>query len=285
MNRQPWAYYKLYPGRNWNRHESLLLAACAQLYSRDDLEQVFFLRYWDSQGLHLRLRYRAAAAADADAAPPAAAAAGFDGLIAGIAQLPEDDYRPAIVPPGGLQLHDNTPPQLVEDTYEPEIAKYGERGIHHAERLFHHSSRLAHDILVDERSGSYSRKSIVPRVMYDTVRDLGGNADDAQFWDSYAQYWIGGQQQWLPQFRHKAADLRAAGVAVIADDASLPEAFAPRLAAWRAALARVGADYRACQNDLAADLPAHMVHLTNNRLGVSTVEEAYYATLISASLP
>jgi hypothetical protein len=274
-----WVYYKLYTGANWDRYESLLMAACGRLYARTDIQQLFFLRYWEPAGLHLRMRFR-----PMPGAPVGEIGRTLETLIEGLPELPKDTYQAAIRPFGDAPLSTETRPAfLAEDVYEPEIGKYGARGIRHAEALFDGSSRLAHQIMLDDRAGIYSRKSVAPRLMYETVDALGLDADDPRFWEDYAQYWVAGQNHWLPQFRRKAAELRDAGQSILLDDAALPDTFQPQLSAWRAALADIGSEFRRVEPELATQLPSQMVHLTNNRVGVSPLEEAYFATLIAAS--
>ncbi|MGW7133419.1 thiopeptide-type bacteriocin biosynthesis protein [Streptomyces bobili] len=277
-----WVYDRIYVGAVAGGMEHLIHRLAPWMRQQPDVSRWFFLRYADEGGPHLRLRMKAAGA-------PEELRAKIDPIIAEVlAELPGVPpplYRPALAgAPGGrltLSVIRSVPSQ-----YLPEVGKYGTHGIEVAEELFQHSSEAAADVMADERDGTYSRKTVVPCLMQ-CVTDAFVPTLGPHFWQRYSAFWLEAPQvpaaDLRSRFAAKAAELREQGIPVVADDAGLPERAASVVRTWRRHVTRAAENYRTVtDNPRPSDiaLASNFTHLTNNRLGIGLLEEAYYASLM-----
>jgi len=212
-------------------------------------------------------------------------------------ELVPGTYYPMVVPAGfeeamqrdggglGSMPNDVT---MMADRYEPEIDKYGGLiGIHFAEDVFQASSEIACRILADETAGRYSRKDLIPLLMSDCVEAFVPDADGAAFWREYSFYWLGGNTpaagDWREKFFEKSSELAELGIPVVPDLALLPPSARELATRWRDCLGVAAQRYRDMASVVDANhevLSFNFAHLMNNRLGISSLEEAYMATLL-----
>jgi thiopeptide-type bacteriocin biosynthesis protein len=176
--------------------------------------------------------------------------------------------------------------QVIESSYEPEVTKFGARGIFLAERLFQLSSEIAMATLIDERSGVCSRKTLVP-IFMDAVRNAFVPRSSRSFWADYSQYWIeqSGESiaEWRLRFVAKARDLNLRNVPILTPDGALPQASRNAAEAWRNGLTQAVLEFEALQEPKRAGAVAlafTFAHLMNNRLGITPIEESYFSYLL-----
>lgn len=287
---QTWLYFRLYPGQSMNRCDQVLINAAKMIEDNAAFVRWFYIRYFDQTGFHLRLRMLPAAGQEKKARE--AAGSILNTLIKKMPGYAVTSHT-AMVSPPGINSNDGWIPassegaHFVADTYEPEYEKYGGPvGTPIAEQLFMASSQIAVAILADEAADRYSRKTLVPclmRACLETFRP----APTEKFWNQYALFWLGGDspaaQDWRQKFLDKGNELRSNGVPVVARDAELPAPALAQLQRWRSALATARASYDASQGKHSATLDVlcfNFVHMMNNRLGLTSLEEPFMATLL-----
>jgi thiopeptide-type bacteriocin biosynthesis protein len=278
-----WVYDRIYTGPVAGGIEYLVTHLLPEIRHCGGVERWFFLRYRDEGGPHLRLRLKPTGPAeDLRARTDPVVARALDEL----ATVPPPLYRPALLLRQPRVQTRAGVIRAVPSTYVPEVEKFGKHGVAIAEALFEQSSDVAVEVLTAERSGLYSRKTLVPCLMQAVVDAFVPEADE-RFWHDYATYWLRAftlpEAEWRDRFVAKACELQLQGVPVIAPDPDLPEGARTALARWRRGAAAAAAAFADAQDDPPVPrglLAFHFVHLMNNRLGVEPLEEAYYATLL-----
>lgn len=271
----PWLYLRIYVDGGFWEIEHLLGNVVPEIVGAGGFDRWFFLRYIDPAGLHLRLRLRAC--------DPGLESRTLAVLAARAAEpITRGSHRPTIMPPVAhaapyLMGTAARGSAVVRDVYEPEIERFGSRGMDCAERVFQTSSEVTLDILAAERRAGASRKSAALALMWETWRAFDP-ADAATFWDDYAAYWLarspGLLERSRPTFLAKAEALAAKGVSVLAARTS------KAVERWATAVQCAAGELARYDEIAAKDLACHFIHLTNNRLGLMPIEEAYFATLL-----
>jgi thiopeptide-type bacteriocin biosynthesis protein len=282
-----WLYYRVFLGRATDRTDHFIITTIARARSYQGIQSWFFLRYYEDGEHHLRLRLKPAASAYKELGEYVQAVC--TGGLSGVSELSPSDYRPMVYPPGlDPTAQNHTGDVRIEMfPYEPEYEKYGgPQGVALAESHFMASSEVAIDILNDEMKGVYSRKTLAPLLMRLAYLMFAPQESAEVFWSQYAKYWLGGDtpiaHDWRLRFFEKARELDAAGIPIFTPDSELPEAGAKQLHRWREGL---GASLRQYESGGILDrvarssLCSNFIHLMNNRLGISLLEEAYLATL------
>lgn len=284
----PWLYYKVYTAGGAAALEWLITHTLPEVVRCGAIDRWFFLRYRDRGGLHLRLRLHTSTAFAAtlrETVEPLLKRA-----LEEQPSAPPTRYRPTIPPlNAGAVARDKTVSRLESEEYEPEIDNFGVRGVSIAEHLFQASSEIVMRLLIDERAGRCSRKTLAPILMQDVLDAFPPAQGAPTFWERYARYWLGEDPAqiaaWQPLFMAKAETLRSRGLPVVVPDKQLPEAAVQHVRTWRATLKVATNAYASLDEEPArrhnGELAAHFVHLMNNRLGLLQLEEAYLATLLS----
>ncbi|WP_046004061.1 thiopeptide-type bacteriocin biosynthesis protein [Pseudoalteromonas rubra] len=294
-NKVNWVYVKLYVGKNIDRLDQLIVKVSRCVEQFEDVDQWFFIRYVDDQGVHLRLRLRSKIR-DLEqfkneiqqvCAP----------LVNALHELLPSTYYPMVKPEGfedsavmGQELFGHKDVQIIFDEYEPEYDKYGgSAGIKAAEVLFQLSSELAKDILADEIQGFYSRKDLVPLLMHECCEVFIPQEKRQEFWKEYAFYWLGGNtpaaEDWREKFIEKWQQLREANVELLTSQLDpRKQSYIDR---WRAGLREAAKRYHDIGDiaDFSEEvLCFNFAHLMNNRLGIASLEESYMATLLECKV-
>lgn len=285
-----WLYYRLYLGQSMNRCDAILIAVAKLIEEQPVFEQWFYIRYFDDTGFHLRVRLLPRSGSERQASSTAEAL--LTTLIKKMPGYPLSTYQAMVTPPGMNSNDSWIPPskdgaRFVADTYQPEYEKYGGTvGTPIAERLFMASSQIAVAIMADEAAERYSRKTLVPCLMRAGLEAFRP-APTEKFWNQYALFWLGGDspaaQDWRQKFLAKGDELRSNGVPVVAPDADLSAPALAQLNHWRTALATARAAYDARQGEHSATLDVlcfNLIHMMNNRLGLTSLEEPFMATLL-----
>jgi thiopeptide-type bacteriocin biosynthesis protein len=282
-----WLYYKLFLGRATDKTDQFIVNTISRARSQNDIRSWFYLRYYEAGEFQLRLRVKPVTSAFEKVGESVLALC-TEGL-GGVSELFPSDYRPMIYPTGlDPDREEYTGDVRIElSPYEPEFEKYGGlEGMSFAESHFMDSSELCISVLSDEAKGLYSRKTIAPLLMREVFRALVKQDVPGVFWSQYAKFWLGGDtpvaHDWRLRFLEKAGELDHAGIPVFAPVRDLPGEAVTLLNWWSERLAFTYGQYqssglfdRAPGNSLCSNF----VHLMNNRLGLSVLEEAYLATL------
>ncbi|MEP7185011.1 MAG: lantibiotic dehydratase C-terminal domain-containing protein [Rhodanobacter sp.] len=290
-----WIYLKLYLGRAIDRMDQLIVKLGQSVPALTGVTGWFYIRYFDETGVHIRLRARPRRE-DEELLKNELSHLCANSLNT-LHELVAGTYYPMVVPAGfeeAMQRESgglgNIPNDvtMMSDQYEPEIDKYGgPMGIRFAEDVFQTSSEVACRMLADEASGLYSRKDLIPLLMSDCVEAFVADTDEAAFWREYSFYWLGGNTpaagDWREKFFEKSAELTELGIPVVPDLSLLPSSAREVAARWRNCLDVAVLRYRDMASVVDANhevLSFNFAHLMNNRLGISSLEEAYMATLL-----
>jgi thiopeptide-type bacteriocin biosynthesis protein len=286
---QNWMYFKLYLGASMTRCDQVLIHLAQMIESQILFDKWFYIRYFDDTGFHVRIRLLPVDGNEKQASD--AANVILATLIKKMTSYPASTYLAMVTPPG-MSSDTWMPPgkdggRSVPDQYAPEHEKYGGKtGMPIAEQLFMHSSQIAVAVMADEAAERYSRKTLVPCLMRACLEAFRPAPTD-KFWNQYSLFWLGGDspaaQDWRQKFLAKGEELRSSGVPVCTSDAELHPSALAHLNKWRSALAQARSDYDARQGEHGATLDVlcfNFVHLMNNRLGLTSLEEPFMGTLL-----
>jgi thiopeptide-type bacteriocin biosynthesis protein len=287
LREEDWVFIKIYTGAYPGALDLFISKVIPEVLSQGGFDCWYFVRFIDEHGLHLRLRLRAhpRESANLKRAAMLACNRGLDGL----GMLYADEYRPLVLPSGERESTwlKQTPVAVRTATHEPELEKYGgEPGMPIAEDVFESSSRIAVSILRADLAREYSRKTMAPSLM-SIVAETFWPRNPAALWSNYATYWLGGDtafaRDWRERFLMQASLLRERNTSVVASAGELPSEATSLLADWTKALRTAHAQYRRMrtfQEFPSSRLGFHFIHMMNNRLGLSALEESYLATLL-----
>lgn len=268
-----WLYYRVYTPSTAALDallEMVVRPQLARLGSEGGVDRWFFLRFIDRAGPHLRLRLRGTMPAITRAERT------LDRAWAGL-------QPPQVGDPGRPDLCCHGAGKFV---YQPEVAKYGPGpGVDLAERLSQLGSVAALRCLGPDLRAR--RVAYAAAHMCAMLREVG--IDQQTFWHQYAWYWAGGPTPGGsvtyrsilapvlgPDAPSRAARLRAQAEAIL-DHPRTGDPLTSYAAEGRRLLRSPG------RSDVARSdqfLLFHVMHLMNNRLGVTAWEEARIARLL-----
>ena len=285
-----WHFYKLYIGSHYDGMDFLIAEGLTPALVQAPDSPWFFLRYFDEKGLHLRVRFLLQ---NEDRNREATIYAAVHDALNRLPHRPTSQWTPLVsfsamptFPEHQLPIH------CERAEYQPETEVYGgETGIVIAETLFHHSSELARAILQAESTHAVSRKDFVLPLMLAALERFVPTSKHIAFLDSYATFWLAGSPDigmMKNTFTDRAWDLIDENVALLSPQLRQQAHCAALLARWHSALEQTRRSYeRHCERyneGLAENLAFQFMHLMNNRLGLSTLDEAWLAVLLSKSL-
>ncbi len=285
-----WLYLKLYLGHAANKMDTFIVETIPELITLSGYDRWFFMRYSDDLGAHVRLRFQLTRDYTKGKGDFAAAVLSLcDKGLMGLAQYPPTDYRPLVLPPGfDPENEPGAIVNIVEDLYEPEYDKFGGvRAMPIAEEMFEASSEIALSVLKDESVGKYSRKTIAPCLMNIAIRAFEPREKAHLFWSEYSYFWLGGRtstaEEWRNRFEIRYSQLQELNIPVISPITELPVEARKPLEQWLRQLRNTAKAYNELEGTsqvTGANLAFQFIHLMNNRIGISTFEEAYLATLL-----
>lgn len=282
-----WLYYKLYGIAPVGGVEHLLLATHGEIKrTLESQTKWFFLRYVDQGGIHLRVRYRV----DDEVASEAHTFL-YSTLSAALRQPLTIDslaYRPAVLTRSRFDVSELriSAPQVAIAQYQPEVELFGTESIDIAESFFCASSELTLALLKLEALGLCDRKTMVPWLMFETCAAFLSPNHWKEHWRRYASYWLSVQsepeQDWMPRFMKKANQMRSDQINLLTSPQKLNENARALLDEWVATCRTTAHAYSKTANcPPIAPILSQLTHLTNNRLGLLPLEEAYFATLLA----
>ncbi|MGZ8284651.1 MAG: lantibiotic dehydratase C-terminal domain-containing protein [Allosphingosinicella sp.] len=288
MDQDQWLFYKVYLGRYVPQMDFACVQLSRQLQERLAPKQWFFMRYMDGGGPHIRMRWLGAEGRQ-DAEGEAFQAIVED-LMCELVFTPPSNYRPMVNLGHAPDMGDAAVGAefgqsfAVRDEYHPEYEAFlGPELIETAHEVFQVSSEIAIKILSDELEDGPSRKSVAPLLMKIVIEELVGAENTGEFLTAYQEYWMrrdGINVEYLvADFEFKAQNLRDTGYRLDAVPPSQEE-LATR---WRACLRSARAAYGDKIPDRRVfpdNLPFRFLHIMNNRLGISILDEAYLAMVL-----
>jgi thiopeptide-type bacteriocin biosynthesis protein len=284
-----WLYLKIYP-RNLNQLDhvvrQIVSPAIRHARADADLERWFFVRYADERGWHIRLRLRGS--------EPARRRwfSEFSGLIdATLPSLPEDNSTERrLIPTSGAARVQTAQAGYALASYEPECEKYGGvAGMGIAEEFFEASSELAVQAL-QQVSASGDHQILVLALTRSLVwQTHETQADRECFLRRYLWYWTGqdgfGARRVRRKLREAAArrmDFLSRQFASLKTHPVLSAFLGDFERAIRATLSKLQRVERYL-TESPSSLSFEYLHMSNNRLGVFPLEEAYVAALLLES--
>ncbi|KLE38497.1 hypothetical protein ABA78_09510 [Serratia sp. TEL] len=251
----------------------------------------FFLRYIDEKGLHLRVRFLLQEK-DSQRLETAIYAALHDALNS-LPLRPANLWTPLVSFRGNTPFPTHELPVHCERAeYEPETDVYGgETGIGIAEALFHQSSDIARAILLAEAGGGMTRKEFALPLMLAMLETFIPVARRSAFLESFSTFWLAGSADIgmiKNSFTDRAWELIDENSVLLSPQIRQDAQSAELVDRWQSALDQTRRNYeRHCErysDGLAKNLAFQFMHLMNNRLGLSTLDEAWLAVLLSKSL-
>lgn len=284
-NPEKWLFYSLYPG-NPLFLDNVVLDIITPLMNQlkeDDYTSWFFIRYWDQEGPHIRFRI-----------------------------LPKDDstsnkirnyietnskikistysnetvyYRKPLIP---IPTMTNTSTLVRQQTYIPEYGKYGGvKGIDIAEKLFHYSSEMVLQAIQKEREEELFSRSYLSIFLMEKLAKsvLKKQKKINRFLSDYFHYWTGGDSQEGGNFRKKISVAVDKRINSIDNKWTKMENEFEKINFVNLHVKQfIDAIKCAKQSNevmtTEEDLFFHYMHMMNNRLGISTSEEAYISHII-----
>lgn len=285
MKNKAWVYFKLATGAFEDILDHFVANVLASAAESVNAGKWHFIRYYDeTDGLHIRFRVLVDSAARAGTVNTLSAL--FKKEYLKLHTLPSSNYQRMV------SLGDFTYEVKVlrarEATYERELDKFGgPDGIDAAEDWFDASSRIAVEVVRLEHKGLISRKTIAPLLMSAVIDALV--ASPQEFLENYSLGWLPGDPSvargMREEFFSKAGELADHGIAIVTGSAGWDADTRCLMERWQHAIAAARASF-ARQKNPDVYYPVHqawqMIHLMNNRLGFSPLEEAYLATLVEA---
>ncbi|MEG7417483.1 thiopeptide-type bacteriocin biosynthesis protein [Serratia marcescens] len=286
-----WHFYKLYIGSHHDGMDFLITQGLTQALAYAPDSPWFFLRYIDEKGLHLRVRFLLQEK-DSQRLETAIYAALHDALNS-LPLRPANLWTPLVSFRGNTPFPTHELPVHCERAeYEPETDVYGgETGIGIAEALFHQSSDIARAILLAEAGGGMTRKEFALPLMLAMLETFIPVARRSAFLESFSTFWLAGSADIgmiKNSFTDRAWELIDENSVLLSPQIRQDSQSAELVDRWQSALDQTRRNYeRHCErysDGLAKNLAFQFMHLMNNRLGLSTLDEAWLAVLLSKSL-
>jgi len=275
-----WLYIKFYVGSHLDRLDDLIVSALAPIVTETRPKQWFFIRYYDSGGPHLRIRLRC---------PRSESKACFflakeicKRALEGLSAQKQFAYKPFFPKPAHSASSLAHVPHVCRARYAREFSFYGgDRGVELAEEVFHVSSQIALAALRVESKGQLNRKCVILDLMLHVdLKRLGANK---RFWRVYADYWLSIAQIAQPEIWRKRFLRNHDALVFVGETRKRGSTNAQYRNRWNEALERANAAHHQIFSEpMPLAKLASFIHLMNNRLGVSLIEEAYLATLLEA---
>lgn len=286
MNQQ-WIYFRIALGKHYQCADTIIIKYFSALKADDRIQQWFYLRYYEKDiGFHLRFRVKVNNQ-DAEAVKTTIANQ-LDIVIEQGPQLPKV-VRAPLFNQGFDYQYDDKPLQVIDSIYEPELDKFGgEVGLEIAESWFAPSSDLAIDILQHEIFNQVPRHIVVNHLTRVVCESFNVKPNIAKFLQIYAGSWLPHNLVQSNSFRNKffaqAIDMLDNEQPLLSPEYELDEIQLAQIQRWQKVAEQTAAKLRrAGFNQVFLDSQAwQLIHLMNNRLGFSPLDEAYLATILEA---
>jgi thiopeptide-type bacteriocin biosynthesis protein len=287
-NETTWLYYKLCIGARMDGMDFLIRGVIAEAALDPRVLQWFYIRYFDQDGPHLRVRLKVPAS-EAKLADRDFHTRFHDGTTALTTLLPSESRPLITVPDAETAIPRGTfPARARRATYEPEHEIYGgPAGVAIAESVFQVSSEIAIAVLGDGTGAGHDRKDVAPLLMLAALDEFIAKDAQPAFLETYVNHWLAaspGLGYLKTLFHERALELLDDGEQILVPEGVLPEVSVHALHEWRRSLADAHARYRKSKE---LNTPAllervcfYFLHLMNNRLGFTALEEAYLSVLL-----
>ncbi|MGF7050667.1 thiopeptide-type bacteriocin biosynthesis protein [Paenibacillus sp. DS2015] len=280
-----WLYYKIYSESSDHIDvmiKEIVAPACKLLIQHEIYpEKWFFIRYVDYTGFHLRVRFKISIQ-DLDQASNVLESY-FSEITTCVLKMDAALHR-SLIPIQQNHINKNfeSAGTIELAVYEPEISKYGGiEGVVKAENIFQHSSELVLDRIEDIIVGQIDRYLLglaIMKLKLDTLF-LHEEKDELQFLRHYLFYWTGanysaGGQQLAKKF------LDLTTKKVIAIESDMTELLPIVNLTYISQVASTTEQVLNISNKSKVELLFHYIHMMNNRLGITPLEEAYLAAIL-----
>jgi thiopeptide-type bacteriocin biosynthesis protein len=285
MNNKDWVYFKLATGAFEDILDHFVANILAKAAESVNAEKWHFIRYYDeTDGLHIRFRVLVNSSVRSDTVHMLSTL--FKKEYLKLNSLPPSNYQRMVSM--SEFSYDVKVLRVREVTYERELDKFGgPDGIEAAEDWFEASSRIAVEVVRLENKGLLSRKTIAPLLMATVIDALV--ASPQEFLENYCLGWLPGDpgvaRGLREEFFYKAGELADNGISIISASATWDRDTTALIEQWQRAIITARTSF-ARQKNTDVYYQIHqawqMIHLMNNRLGFSPLEEAYLATLVEA---
>ncbi|WDU79254.1 MULTISPECIES: thiopeptide-type bacteriocin biosynthesis protein [Lysinibacillus] len=281
MNQKNWLFYSIYPGNAGYLDEVIeRLVKPSVSFFKDEIENWFFMRYWDHKGTHIRLRFLASPEIEEKIKHWFSLHALL--ILEEIRQEKPKKVNKLIPAP---EYQDGKVAVEINN-YEPEYSKYGgEEGVGIAEQLFRTSSEMVLHILREENQ-QFSKANVSLLVLKKSIEgSIRKKKQYMRFLENYFDYWTGGDYEGAEAIKTKistAAIKRSEVIKNIWKEISSNQEMNQLIDSYLKKLKETQKLIKDATNihQEFTDLLFHYIHMTNNRMGISTLEEAYLAKLL-----
>lgn len=280
-----WLYYKIYSESKDHFDmmiKEIVAPACKVLVQHKIYPaKWFFIRYVDYTGFHLRVRFKISTQ-DLDQATQVLECY-FSEIIAFVLKKDVVPQRSLIpIQQDHIKMNVERSGTIELAVYEPEISKYGGIvGVEKAEPIFQHSSELVINWIEDIMVGQIDRYMLglaIMRLQLDTLF-LHDEKDELQFLRHYLFYWTGANHSSSgQQLAKKFLELTTKKVKVI--ESNMIELLPIVNHTYISLVASTTEQVLNISKKSKAELLFHYIHMMNNRLGITPLEEAYLAAIL-----
>lgn len=285
-----WLYQKLYHGPSKQRADYLILhyvRPMAHTLLADGLIATFFYILYAEGGSHIRFRLLGEQAALDDVVRPRLEAA-IERSFEHIRTLPIEPYPQQSIAGFNLKPY----PSYEYDVYEPEYEKYGgEQGVRVAEAHFQDSSEAAFRVLEAEQQQLVKRQQAALLLIEALMDHFSAVVPQrSEFYARCRDYWIAMMPQdqqgdWYTYFDQRYHAAQQTLVRQMSAQADRSGPLDEILAFFRTRTFVTTQDLQNLAREQRLTAPIgiilqNYVHMLCNRLGITTVEEAFLLHLL-----
>ena len=246
-----------------------------------------FIRYFESDvGFHIRFRIQVDNSHKAQEI--ARVKAILEQAEKALPDLPESQHD-FLVNAGRPYQFDAKATQVIEALYEPEWEKFGgPQGLDIAHRWFQPSSELTLQILQAEQAGTADRDELVNHLTRAVCEAFEVKPHVAKFLEQYAMSWLPRSlihsNNWRQQFFAEAIQKLDHNEPLLTPFEYLSEPAQHMVRTWSEVASRTAQSLRKANysHGFIQSQAWQLIHLMNNRLGFSPLDEAYLATMLEA---
>ncbi|MGP4066187.1 thiopeptide-type bacteriocin biosynthesis protein [Oceanobacillus sp. M65] len=280
-----WVFYSIYvPTFNYLEHsiEGIVIPTVEKVKSNFVIHQWFFIRYVDMQGPHIRLRFLIDEK-DMECLEEVMDEVIEKKLAALISKPPLPLSRLLRLPPQEKEFEAS----FDQEEYEPEYEKYGGiQGVKIAEQCFELSSELVINFTNSSNFTDKDRFDLSLLLMKITAKQAKlSKIEEHELWERILSYWSGSTYNEDDRFKNnlieaakKRLDVLGRKLEAISQKTSMIQLVND----YEMGLGNAFSSMTKSEKIVVTKehLAFHYIHMMNNRLGVTPIEEAYLGALL-----
>ncbi len=286
-----WVYFKIAVGKYHYALDYLIVDVLRTVVKQISPQKWFFLRMIDDDGLQLRARFLVQNLQEKEEMASHISQT-FKNAIYEFPLIPKGRYSPMMGSMANWEQESNTfpPSKLVRSVYEPEFDKYGRMEfLEIVESHFNVSSQIAQSIISAEMYAERSRKYMACALMAVAISTFELPRPRHEFLADYMEFWLRTSpigMECRSGFDASIERLVKIGFNPL-DSRNFTDEESDHLSKWRSSInevVRACREYHQDNRNFLDNLIFNICHLVNNRIGFSTVEEAYISRIVACFL-